>query len=710
YMKSPTSTSPYSPRSPTKSGSYNGHSKGGKQGSLDGFCNDWTKSNTSPVKSLSDYGRQSSDYKNMRSSKSMQSLQGQGGDKESDLRSVSSMEDNIEKMRSFETLISNNQTMKVSLTPNRLITIETHKRPPKLAPREPVSRDSTSLSNLEKSYDDDDELFGKRKFKKDKESLLEFLKNTSPDDPSGKLKKKDSRVELPRKLGKVIDKLEPFSEGPGSPGSHSRHAPLIPPSSSTSYQSDRIKANINRTLSSSSLASDDQNQSYVSPTTTSSYLAPSLHYSKSFDQTQSNYYNAPSKHKSRPDPLDLLEDDLLYTEDQKKSKRRHQAQDLIDFLSTSPPKETILSSNSSNDSVGNSGKKKEKKLKKLFSRLKKASFTDESTQNLNDQRSSNAGKNSFYTHGSNSTGSTLVNKPARYVKIEIPKIPPKEDNQEQSIFDQVEIQGRHARQVSRASLSGSTRSLQYNPNRSTFSSTGGMTSPTILEKKPSNSKLNSDDYNEYMGTTDRSKQFQKSSNILNIQPTNTSTLSKSGTNNNNTHKFPSPITPQQKSYNSNVNNQILSQEVNKIIPDLSKKQNTQISETSLMSAEMLSINNKNIINEKEVRTKSEEMEIFKESVKNKEVISYDGFLATIIETEISIQEVQEETTFDTCNEEVELEEALIVEWLLGTGLTFKSAMTYIDVMQDYEDEEMEKSDYEDADDTAEFIDDRDIHL
>ena len=48
------------------------------------------KGPTSPAKLPNDYGRQSSDYKNMRSTKSMQSLQGQGGDKESDLRSVSS--------------------------------------------------------------------------------------------------------------------------------------------------------------------------------------------------------------------------------------------------------------------------------------------------------------------------------------------------------------------------------------------------------------------------------------------------------------------------------------------------------------------------------------------------------------------------------------------------------------------------------------------
>jgi hypothetical protein len=71
------------PRSPTKSSSYNG---GIRQTSLD---NSWP---TSPVKSLSDYSRHSSEHKNvgMRSTKSMQSLQRQG-DKEPDLRNVSSM-------------------------------------------------------------------------------------------------------------------------------------------------------------------------------------------------------------------------------------------------------------------------------------------------------------------------------------------------------------------------------------------------------------------------------------------------------------------------------------------------------------------------------------------------------------------------------------------------------------------------------------------
>jgi hypothetical protein len=74
------------PRSPTKSSSYSG---GVRQASLDELGNGWP---TSPVKSLSDYGRQSSEHKNagMRSTKSMQSLQRQG-DKEPDLRNVSSM-------------------------------------------------------------------------------------------------------------------------------------------------------------------------------------------------------------------------------------------------------------------------------------------------------------------------------------------------------------------------------------------------------------------------------------------------------------------------------------------------------------------------------------------------------------------------------------------------------------------------------------------
>jgi len=57
---------------------------------LDESSNGWP---TSPVRSPSDYGRQSLEHKNvgMRSTKSMQSLQRQGGDKEPDLRNVSSM-------------------------------------------------------------------------------------------------------------------------------------------------------------------------------------------------------------------------------------------------------------------------------------------------------------------------------------------------------------------------------------------------------------------------------------------------------------------------------------------------------------------------------------------------------------------------------------------------------------------------------------------
>jgi hypothetical protein len=71
---------------------HNGGIGGEKQTSLNGYGSDWIKGPTSPVKSPSDYGRQNLDNKNvgMRSTKSMQSLQRQG-DKETDLRSVSSM-------------------------------------------------------------------------------------------------------------------------------------------------------------------------------------------------------------------------------------------------------------------------------------------------------------------------------------------------------------------------------------------------------------------------------------------------------------------------------------------------------------------------------------------------------------------------------------------------------------------------------------------
>ncbi|PKC00402.1 hypothetical protein RhiirA5_365747 [Rhizophagus irregularis] len=96
-----------------------------------------------------------------------------------------------------------------------------------------------------------------------------------------------------------------------------------------------------------------------------------------------------------------------------------------------------------------------------------------------------------------------------------------------------------------------------------------------------------------------------------------------------------------------------------------------------------------------------------EPVQNNEIISDVGFLVSIIEAEI--KNVQEEIKIMTHNEEEELEEAFIVEWLLGTNLTFKNAMSYVDIMQEYEDDEipeMEKSEYEDAND-IEFIDDYD---
>jgi hypothetical protein len=737
---------------------------------------------------------------------------------------------------------------------------QTHKRPPKLAPREPVSREriiqKSSPTSPSKEFDDDEDelLFGKRKPKKDKEeSLWEFLKNTSPDDVLGdKVKKKD---DISRRRGKPIDKLESVPKTPGS--GNPRYTPLIPSaksSPSSPYQSDRINVSINHTISSS----DDQTQSRITSPTLSTYISPSLNHHSSAKSAPP----VPSKPKPRPDPLDLLDDDDLLNPEGQKKKRRHENQDLIDFLSSSPPKESILNNDFGKGSLdtGNVGKKKEKKLKKLLSKLKKSSFTDEYASSINGQRPASASVNSFSTtntYVSNSTTGTLVNKPARYVKIEIPKIPQKDANQEQSIFDQVEIQGRHARQVSRASLSSSTRSLQYTPNRSTFSTTGGMTSPTTILEKPDNSKSEVDDYEEI---TDRSKKSQKSTNISNIQQPSTNTSISSQSSTNNVQTYPS----RQKSYNNNIvnNNKTPLQEISKVTTVSPKEQKSNVSEASPILAvkssttskkekalqgfippkELPSINDSEKI--EEVQSKSEKVAVSKEPVQNKEVgqskpevvvskglaqskgivqsksevmtskepaqnkeavqsksrvvvskelaqskgvvqsksevmtskepaqnkeavqsksrvviskelaqnkgvvqsksevmtskepaqnkeavqsksevvaskelsqnkeiISHDGFLASIIEAEISVQDVQEtkEITITTYNEEEELEEALVVEWLLGTGLTFKDAMTYIDIMQVYEDAEvpeMEKSEYEDADDT-EFIDDHD---
>ncbi|CAG8790009.1 6701_t:CDS:1, partial [Acaulospora morrowiae] len=165
---------------------------------------------------------------------------------------------------------------------------------------------------------------------------------------------KDSKVDLFQRRGKAIDKLEKVPER--SPQSSPRYTPLIP--SGTSSPLSPYNYTISQKLSSRSVG-DELSKSNSTPLPSSKSLSPShsnppLYHSKSMDIQPAHYKNLHASKstghlrdgdkviskKSRPVPLNLDDDDddLLYSDGQK-PKKKHQAQDLIDFLNSTPPSE-----------------------------------------------------------------------------------------------------------------------------------------------------------------------------------------------------------------------------------------------------------------------------------------------------------------------------------------------------------------------------------
>nr|CAG8557596.1 2753_t:CDS:2 [Entrophospora candida] len=356
------------------------------------------------------------------------------------------MEENVKKMKSFETLIYTDQTLKVSLTPDRLVTIETHKPLPKLAPREPVARDSLISKSLPKppgieeevEDEEDIEILGRRP---QKENLYEFLKNSSPEDYKNKVSQKGDISS--RRRGKPFDKLDTVSEISKSPGSP-RHTPLIPSAKSTSSLGSPF-----------SLASPRQQPAANS----------SLHHSKSLDFPNSiKNVGSPVKQK-KPGQLNLYNDindddsDDEFGGDGK--RRRRPTQDLIDFLKTTPPSEKTTFPDSVKDSSYNTnGKKMETKIRKIFSILKMRSSSDDS--NYSSSGNSLNSANSTFSTSSTSTATLVTKQRARFIKIEIPPLPPlpPKDNNEQTGF--LGVQGKNTHQLPKAK---STSNLPHVPSK-----------------------------------------------------------------------------------------------------------------------------------------------------------------------------------------------------------------------------------------------------
>ncbi|CAG8830637.1 842_t:CDS:2, partial [Gigaspora margarita] len=358
--RSPEATSPSSPikgaipPSPIKQNFHNEIGGGPRKGSVDSAL--WNRSSASQNQI---FGRTSLESKNnIGIHYSKHKL------KERDIKSISSL-DEIDKAKSFEHLISNNQnlTLKVSLTSNRMKTIETQKQeePRKYEPREP---------------------------KKPKESLFEFLKNTDPEEifnkPTGKLKRKDSKLDLLQKrlFANKSSSIGRSTTGPSYPHGRPRHIPLIP----------------SGRLSTSEIRSSSNNTNTLHHSKSLDHL--STIYNRRSKENNNIYDNLYNRQKPRSESLKFNEDDYSIINYERPSNR-FDTQDLIDFLNTStPPNDTTFT------------EKKEKIFTKLLSKL----------------RISSKGK---YNNGSQrSNNNKSVNKP-KYIKIQIPEILRKEETQEQ---------------------------------------------------------------------------------------------------------------------------------------------------------------------------------------------------------------------------------------------------------------------------------------
>ncbi|CAG8558159.1 9345_t:CDS:2, partial [Cetraspora pellucida] len=605
---------------------------------------------------------------NMRSTRSMQSLQ--YSSEKDDMRCQSRAGDYAEKARNFENLIENNQTVKISLTPNRIKTIETHKRQPKFEPREPVVH----------------------------ESLYEFLKNTDPDDLFGdsKIRKKDSKVDLIQRRGKDISRLNSVPELPTKPPSNKpKYIPLIPPGT-----------DVSSITSTASQPEYSKNSRSMDQTYYNNDAA-----SKSTSHLQNGKKSTPIKLKPRPEPLYLNDDeDLFYTDGQKRPRRR-QTQDLIDFLNSEAPPDVLPSTNNPSSE---SGKKSEKKFKRFFSKLmKQPSNEDIDNKNFNQRPIKSPNTPNSYI----STTSTLVNsKPQpKYVKIQIPQIPAKE-TQEQSIYDQVQIQGRHARHTSRNSLGSA---LTQSPNKSMFSMTEKSHIQSEQQKdvvkpspKRSTTPISSD--NNYNLQSNKA-QLEQEKNVVkksNDQPKRSKTPTPSNNNNNlqsnkaqpeqqknlvkkSDDQPKRPKTPTRSDNNNNLQS-------NKAKPDqqknLVKKSNDQPKRPKTPTPSDNSNNlqpNKaqpeqrnNLVKKSNDQPKRSKTPIPSDNnnlqpnkaqpQQQKNLIEKsDNFIEELIYAEISLEQVSSETKESKpiiIIEEIdESEEALIFEWLIGTGLAFKQA-------------------------------------
>lgn len=302
------------------------------------------------------------------------------------------VEDDMEKSLDFEKLIQSGQTMKVTLTPNRLRTIEVKDQPggkrttpassswSQRAP--PMPTKSTSSSSLppplpekrvnfatssrdeddDEDDDDDDEfpMGGRRKGGKE-ESIFDFLRNTGPGDYGGK---------------PGMGATSPTRNGSGSPTP--RHVPIVIPQSNINDTNSKLNklgmgsptrgtgANMNsvdRPLPPPSSPRSPKSPSQQSPVSENppGYLRPALKRNgsstnESVNSTNSNSSSGRSDSPLRPRPPasaparaededdndnddinDLLSDGMGGQHHNKRVSYMSETSTLIDFLSTTQP-------------------------------------------------------------------------------------------------------------------------------------------------------------------------------------------------------------------------------------------------------------------------------------------------------------------------------------------------------------------------------------
>ncbi|KAI9139332.1 hypothetical protein BKA69DRAFT_1040232 [Paraphysoderma sedebokerense] len=307
--------------------------------------------------------------------------------------------DDFDKM-----VMSNNETKKISLTPERLKAIEVRPFSTRLSPKSPISTYKSMSSDA--LDDDDEELYSDitgRKKKEDKESVWDFLKNTDPESVLGTSNSSKSGADISRSsTGKSKKSASEFFFGSGKSKKTTNRK---------SNSDGQLLNESNTSAGRSQTASFDDSASSKSRTPSivpreaeiNRKVSVSNHSStgsldKSMNGKSGNGKNGNVKLGKAVDELDAI----LADDDQPK-KTVSEAQALADFFKNTAPPESGPASNPVKPS--------------LSMRVKKKTLLDKFKTGSSSSMKTSSGKNS----GSNDSSKT--NSPAakkKYVALQVP--------------------------------------------------------------------------------------------------------------------------------------------------------------------------------------------------------------------------------------------------------------------------------------------------